>query len=109
MPVMERLLEAGCSRTSRDAHGNQPWHAAAEAAQLDVMHLLKARGCTWNLRNNSGWTALHYAAHAGEVLPGCMRLCHACSCTLFSADSLPSRRSEQQASAVLHRQPAGAR
>ena len=63
--VVERLLEAGCSRIARDAHGNQPWHAAAEAAQLDVMRLLRAKGCTWELRNNSGWTALHYAAHAG--------------------------------------------
>ena len=69
MAVVERLLEAGCSRLARDAHGNQPWHAAAEAAQLEVMRLLQARGCTWELRNNSGWTALHFAAHAGACVP----------------------------------------
>ena len=63
--MIERLLEAGCGRTQRDQHGNQPWHSAAEAAQLGAMRLLQAKGCTCSLRNNSGWTALHYAAHAG--------------------------------------------
>ena len=75
MAVIDRLLEAGCSRTQRDQHGNQPWHSAAEAAQVEAMQLLQAKGCTWNLRNNSGWTALHYAAHAGTCLLS------ACCCT----------------------------
>jgi len=53
---------------ARDAVGATPLHTAAQNAQLEMARWLLAEGgADANAATQSGYTALHYAGHAGDV------------------------------------------
>lgn len=50
-----------------DDLGNTPWHAAAEAGNLDAMALFMRSKCDPNVRTKAGWSPLHFAARSGDA------------------------------------------
>lgn len=62
-----KLLSAKANIVATDRSGNTAFHYAAEsgAAQLELLH--DAGFTVIDARNNAGWTALHFAAVAGDA------------------------------------------
>lgn len=55
-------------KDARGPRGNTPVLVAAEYDRLEVLKLLVFRGANLADRNESGWSALHFAAERGNIL-----------------------------------------
>jgi ankyrin repeat protein len=99
--VFQVLLDApGIDIEARSANGNTALMMAAYKHKLDAVNALLAKGAKVN---QSGWTALHYAASAGD-LP-IMKILLARARQRHPADVCRPRRTggRRQAAAVLGR------
>ena len=64
--IIEMLIEAGAKPTSRNFSGKGPLHLAAFIGNSRVVTTLLANGAPVDTTDNSGRTALHWAARKHE-------------------------------------------
>ena len=62
VPGMQRLIEMGYRRDTRDIHGSTLLHAAALVGSVDALSFLLAQGADPNVRSRAGGTPLMDAA-----------------------------------------------